>query len=278
MAWRTRVAPWERRMVAYGQVESVWPTVGTVLIHDGLAYACAGRTSESDGGIALVALDPLTGTQRWGTSISQGSPRMNDMLAVRDGQIAWYNLRLDAKTGQTLPAATFPKDPSQGGMLDGTWTTFKFRRSGNGFVAGKVVANILAWNERSIVSGTAAVTREQEGKTPDKSSGACPNPAAGKTNEVVESGAQKPWTTPFASSQRAEAIALAPNAAVFAGRTVDPQGKFAGFLSVLAAADGQQLSQFSLASPPTFDGLAIAQQRVFVSLQDGSLVCFGAAE
>lgn len=251
LAWRTRVAPQERRMVAYGQVESVWPTVGTVLVHDGVAYACAGRTSESDGGIAVVALDPVTGKHVWGKSIAQGPQRMNDLLAVRNGQIAWYNVRLDAKTGQAMPGATFPKDPSQGGMLDGTWTLFKFRRSGNGFAAGKVVANILAWNEKSIVSPTTATARDSE---------------------------EKLWAASFARAQQVEAIALASNAAALAGRTADSQGKPAGFLAVLAAANGQKLSGIPLASPPTYDGLAIAQQRVFISLQDGRLVCFGKAE
>jgi hypothetical protein len=72
-----------------------------------------------------------------------------------------------------------------------------------------------------------------------------------------------------------EAIALASNAAVLAGRVTDRQGKSTGFLTVLSAADGKRLADIALAAPPTFDGLAIAYGRVFVSLADGSLVCFG---
>jgi outer membrane protein assembly factor BamB len=80
LAYRLRVAPWERKMVAYGSVESVWPAVGTVLVNDNVAYVNAGRTSESDGGIAVVAFDPATGHQTWAKAIGVGPQRQNDML------------------------------------------------------------------------------------------------------------------------------------------------------------------------------------------------------
>ncbi|MFB3892822.1 MAG: PQQ-binding-like beta-propeller repeat protein [Phycisphaerae bacterium] len=250
LVWRLRVAPQDRRMVAYAQVESVWPAVGTVLVHDGVAYANAGRTTDSDGGIAVVAFDPATGAPAWAKPIATGQ-RMNDLLAIRDGQIAWYNNRMDPKTGNPQPAATFPKDPSQGGMLDGTWTAFKFRRPGKGFTAGKVTANILAWNDKLIVGPDTAVTRQ---------------------------GDQNAWTTPFPKGQQVEAIALAANAAVFAGRTADAAGKPVGFLAVLSATDGKPMAEIKLSAPPTFDGLAVAAGRVYVSLQDGNLICFGNAD
>jgi hypothetical protein len=173
---------------------------------------------------------------------------MNDMLALRNGQIAWYNMRLDAKTGETKPAATVPKDPSMSGMLDGSWTVVPIRRSGNGFAVGGVVANLLAWNEKLIVSPKAATARDKDGNL---------------------------WTTPFGRAQQVEAIALAPEAALFAGRTTGAEGKLAGFLAMLAAADGKKLAELPLSAPPTYDGLAIANGRVYVSLQDGSVICFG---
>ena len=248
LAWRTRVAPWERRLVAYGEVESVWPAVGTVLVHDGVAYANAGRTSESDGGIAVVALDPMTGAQVWSKAIAPGPKRMNDLLAIRDGQIAWFNVRLDAKDGSAKPAATFPKEPSQGGMLDGAWTRFAFRRSGKAFAVGKTVAPIMASNEALAVV-----------------------PAGG-----LPAGADKPtWATPFPRGQQVEAIAMAPNAAVFAGSMPAAEGKTPGFLAVLSTAEGKSLAELPLTAPPTYDGLAIGKDRVIVSLQDGSVVCFG---
>ena len=60
-AWRFRAAPEDRRTVALGRVESVWPVHGSVLVQQGVAYACAGRCSYLDGGIRLYGLDPQTG-------------------------------------------------------------------------------------------------------------------------------------------------------------------------------------------------------------------------
>jgi hypothetical protein len=61
LIWRYLAAPERTRAIAYDQIESLWPLSGTVLVHKGLAYVAAGRSSHLDGGIALLALDPLTG-------------------------------------------------------------------------------------------------------------------------------------------------------------------------------------------------------------------------
>jgi len=47
-----------------------------------------------------------------------------------------------------------------------------------------------------------------------------------------------------------------------------------GFLWLASAADGSKIAEFPLAAPPTFEGIAIAGDAIYVSLQDGSLVCF----
>ena len=59
--WRNRVAPAERRVVAYGRLESAWPVHGSVLVQDGAVYGSAGRSSFLDGGINIVRLDAETG-------------------------------------------------------------------------------------------------------------------------------------------------------------------------------------------------------------------------
>ena len=56
--------------------------------------------------------------------------------------------------------------------------------------------------------------------------------------------------------------------AVFLGR----QG---ALLCAVAAADGRPLAQYTLESPPVFDGMIAARGQLFVSLENGSLVCFG---
>jgi outer membrane protein assembly factor BamB len=62
--WTFRAAPRDRRIVSYGQLESTWPTHGSVLVQNRTAYVAAGRSTHMDGGIWLWALDPRTGEVR----------------------------------------------------------------------------------------------------------------------------------------------------------------------------------------------------------------------
>ena len=52
-------------------------------------------------------------------------------------------------------------------------------------------------------------------------------------------------------------------------------GRKGALLCAVAAADGRQLAQYKLESPPVFDGMIAARGQMFISLQDGSLLCFG---
>ncbi|MFC1494238.1 PQQ-binding-like beta-propeller repeat protein [Thermodesulfobacteriota bacterium] len=61
LIWRFRAAPKDRRMMAFNQVESVWPVHGSVLIQNDRLYCVAGRTMFLDGGIRFLILDPVTG-------------------------------------------------------------------------------------------------------------------------------------------------------------------------------------------------------------------------
>jgi len=61
LAWRFLAAPAERQVVDHGRLASAWPLHGSVLINEGAAYVCAGRSSFLDGGVYLFALEPTTG-------------------------------------------------------------------------------------------------------------------------------------------------------------------------------------------------------------------------
>ena len=62
LIWRFLAAPRRASAVAMGQVESLWPVHGGVLVAGGKAYAAAGRSSYLDGGMVIYALDPATGS------------------------------------------------------------------------------------------------------------------------------------------------------------------------------------------------------------------------
>jgi len=55
-------------------------------------------------------------------------------------------------------------------------------------------------------------------------------------------------------------------------------GREGAELRLVNAADGTPVTHCELESPPVFDGLIVAQSRIFVSLADGTLVCYGARD
>ncbi|MHC4507859.1 MAG: outer membrane protein assembly factor BamB family protein [Planctomycetota bacterium] len=61
LAWRYQAVPDDRRLVAHGQCESVWPVHGSVLIENNRVYFAAGRYSHLDGGVVCSILDLKTG-------------------------------------------------------------------------------------------------------------------------------------------------------------------------------------------------------------------------
>jgi len=69
LLWRLRAAPREGRILAYGQMESPWPVVSSVLVDQDLAYVAAGRHPTSDGGVRVLAIRPRSGEIVWEKSI-----------------------------------------------------------------------------------------------------------------------------------------------------------------------------------------------------------------
>jgi hypothetical protein len=61
LAWRFLAAPEQRMIVSRGQLESVWPVHGSVLVVEGTVYFAAGKSSYLDGGLRLYGLEPHTG-------------------------------------------------------------------------------------------------------------------------------------------------------------------------------------------------------------------------
>ncbi len=78
LAWRFRAVPQQRRLVAYGQLESAWPVDGSVLVEDGVVSFAAGRSTFLDGGIRLCRLDAKTGALLWETRLSGRDPKTGE--------------------------------------------------------------------------------------------------------------------------------------------------------------------------------------------------------
>jgi len=88
LAWRFRAAPAERRVMAFGRVESAWPVHGSVLVMGGIAYLSAGRSSFLDGGLFLYGLDPVTGKTLCETRLDGPHPdvsQLDEMAYAMEG-------------------------------------------------------------------------------------------------------------------------------------------------------------------------------------------------
>ncbi|MFC1499216.1 PQQ-binding-like beta-propeller repeat protein, partial [Verrucomicrobiota bacterium] len=53
------------------------------------------------------------------------------------------------------------------------------------------------------------------------------------------------------------------------------EGRKGGIVAAFAKDSGKKLTEFKIDSPPIFDGISIAGNRVYLSLKDGTLVCLG---
>jgi len=82
LVWRYRAAPADRRMGAFGQLESVWPVHGSVLVLNDTLYCVAGRSMFLDGGLRLLRLDPKTGRKRSETVLNDRDPETGKNLQV----------------------------------------------------------------------------------------------------------------------------------------------------------------------------------------------------
>ena len=147
LVWRFLAAPCERNIIAFSQVESTWPLLGSVLVHNGLAVAVAGYHPLANGGIHVWALEPHTGNLKWHTTlcrtpewvdISQPRARIDqphptarnvggfeaniviNNLACGDGQyIRFSGAVLSAATGELfVPPPPAGKPRGLGGLYD----------------------------------------------------------------------------------------------------------------------------------------------------------------
>ena len=146
LAWRFRAAPIDRRMVAFEQLESTWPVHGSVLVHDGVLYATAGRSIFLDGGIRLVRLDPMSGRLLSEVVMDERDPETGENMQVHvkslnmpvalsdvlscDGEYLYMRSQKIDLEGNRLeiPVESVDQQPAEGshlfcqiGFLDDSW-------------------------------------------------------------------------------------------------------------------------------------------------------------
>jgi len=98
----------------------------------------------------------------------------------------------------------------------------------------------------------------------------------------VQSVAEQRWSSHIPLTGKA--LVLADNTLFVAGTPVAfpaddlaraYEGRMGGVLWAASASTGEKVAQCKLDAPPVWDGLAVANGRLFISLQDGRVMCMG---
>jgi len=285
LVWKFRAAPADRRMAAFERIESLWPVHGSVLVANGLVYCSAGRSSEIDGGIYAFALDPITGKVvhsrnlhgpfynseniRNNYQLPMGS--LNDVL-MTDGNLIWMQL-----TGLDAALNPVPKSPPEqipGGFLDDSY--FKRvpwrmgKEHGRLFVKSRnTVYFVRMFDTLRGLDPTVYFVPGRQGYLLF-------------AKNLQEN--KRPWMERVRI--RIRAMVLCENALAVAGPpditdSLDPLGAFrgrkGGVLCILDRKSGKQIAEIQEPSPPVFNGIAAARERLILCERDGSVACFGSS-
>lgn len=86
LVWRYRAAPHDTRLMAFEQLESVWPVHGSVLVQNDQVYCTAGRSCFLDGGIRVLRLNLDNGAKLSETIMDDRNPAtgkdLQDLLQI----------------------------------------------------------------------------------------------------------------------------------------------------------------------------------------------------
>ncbi len=308
LVWRRRAAPDDLRMMSHEQLESPWPVHGSVLIRDDVALVAAGRSSFLDGGIYIYALDPSTGNVLRQQRIFSPDPETGDMVDCRlpydmppdalgalpdillaDASAVYMrHVKIDPATLDFGSAADPNAKPKRGaypavgkhlmsgaGMLDDDWFNQTYWT-----VDGKSQSKLLVFDAETAygIKPFAATARHARAIFTPGADGYTLF-AARRPNHA------KLWSVKVPI--RVQAMTVAGPTLWIAGTpdVVDSDAPWAAFdgqrggrLWAVSAADGKKLAEYSLDAAPTFDGMAAAGGRLYMSTADGHVGCFAGEE
>jgi len=270
LLWRFRAAPKERRIPVYGSLLSTWPVASGVLVQNGVAYAAAGIVNYD--GTHVYALDAISGRIIWqnhtsghldtesrcGVSVQGHMLICRDKLCLAGGNAvspAIYNI----KDGTCMNNPEKIKELAQNNVrisqspfyAHPQYKVYDNSVLNKTFVASQGNLDIVWVNNTRVM----CFTRTQEK----------PN------NRFLEAWGKLdiPGMKPVWQYDCPESMALA------AGKNAVVVAK-ARELAVLNLRDGQVLWSKPLPARPVEWGLAINDRgQIFVTLEDGRILCFG---
>ena len=308
LAWRFKDLP-DKLIGAYGQLESKWPIYGSVLILNDTLYFAAGRCSYLDGGIFLYALNPLSGellnsrssygpfSEASGFPIGGHAGFKNDVLVTDGVRLYLRHKAFDLDLADATPGRHIIPT---GGFLDGEpqhrtcWTlasSMSRAISGDIMVSDgaeyyevrgfPIYANHSYFDPRkngyTLFAGLLGPNAAPKNPTNNRRN-------ARKKNARGEAGKEM-WHLNIPITGKA--IAKAGDVVLVAGEPMKFEdnhyenyvasysGKLGGRLIAVSATNGKPIAQYKLSAAPAWDGMAVANNRLYIALKDGTVQCLG---
>jgi len=289
LVWRLRAAPAERKVVAFGQIESAWPVNSGVVVQKGRAYFLAGRSSHLDGGLFLYAVDVATGrVLHWrrleGHHLNVKNiedniwPKQGILadLLQGDGEFIYLRHRRfdpslrDAKGDTLRPrvgATTFLDDtyfkrtPWFVGTMRNWGRIVALGPEGRAFIA-RMFRSLRCLDPKNFYTPGQGFTflARRLGRLRQKDLWSVKVPI--RVRALLVSG-DVVWL-----SGPPDKILPRDPFATFEGRSE-------GLLWALSARDGRKLAEHTIERPPVFNGMAVGEGRLYIATTGGSLLCLG---
>ena len=289
--WRLRIARDGRRISVCGQLESASPVLGSVLVRDGVVYSTAGRSSYLDGGIDLCRLEPETGRALSRTPIYSPDPETGKQPA-QFAPAAMPGARADILTGDESciylrdmvfdkRGAVLPEGKAHlftlTDFLDDSWAHRSY------WIFGKrcSISTGCSGRDRNLIFGRLLVFDESMiygyGRKQVHWSNQLQD-GVYRLFAVNRDDGKAMWSKSLKIHIRA--MVLADKVIFIAGPRIDTsyeqkdlnESKPAVLIAI-SASDGSELARYQIDSTPVFDGMAAAYGRLYVSMENGNLLC-----
>ncbi|MHC4503568.1 MAG: outer membrane protein assembly factor BamB family protein, partial [Planctomycetota bacterium] len=292
LIYRLRIAPEEKRMLSYGKVESVWPAIGGVMVAGETAYASAGRTQGSDGGLVIRAFVPETGRHLWaralpqqGNGIIERATKRNDALVRQGEHILVMGHRLDLKTGKIC------RDPlavrkAQAVKDEEKKLGRKLNRKERGALEKKIAAGdrkvtiglegLYSWNwtrlgHRKFMAIGYAGHRGDTVSWNDKYVAVCAQNGKASITGIGPETKKVRLNADAGADRQVTCLVLCNNVLLLGGAIVD-KGKPAGFIRAISLEDATLVWEKTFDSRLAFNGLAVDKRGIIASFDDGTVV------
>lgn len=271
-------APKERLIGGQEKLESMWPAPTDIFIKNGVGYVSNGFATNIHGGSRFMAFEASTGKNIWANCIVTnetigGYPGATHypgiFTATKSTEAVFLNgYGINIKNGEVLKEGN--KNYGEGftpflkGRLDSLLEfgnnlgRISEDRAHDLFSNGKVSGRYLAFDENSSLTFTYKPKEESFLNT-------------GECRLVAHNAGKVTWTSePI--ELLADEIVLTPKLAFVVGHYYRVKGE--PELWVMSREDGKILNKYTLNGIPSFGGMSLSENKLYIATRDGKLICF----